>query len=104
MSLAASPSYAQTMARSVDLSEAARNFAALAEEVLAGQEVILSKAGKPVIKLVALGSDEIEITGAKESYRKLGAGAKFLENFDWDKWEESDGDLERVWKKLGYMD
>jgi antitoxin (DNA-binding transcriptional repressor) of toxin-antitoxin stability system len=97
------PSYAQTMTRSVDLGDAAKSFAVLAEEALAGEEIIFSQDGKPVMKLVALSPDEVEARGAKKPYRKLGAGAKFLEDFDWEQWEQSDKDLERVWKKFGHM-
>ncbi len=96
-------SYAQTMARSVDINDAGNSLPKLANEVLAGQEVIFSQNGMPVMKLVALSPDEVEARGAKKPYRKLGAGAKFLEDFDWEQWEQSDKDLERVWKKFGHM-
>jgi antitoxin (DNA-binding transcriptional repressor) of toxin-antitoxin stability system len=91
------------MTRSVDLRDAAKSFAVLAEEALAGEEIIFSQDGRPVMKLVALSPDEVEARGAKKPYRKLGAGAKFLEDFDWEQWEQSDKDLERVWKKFGHM-
>lgn len=97
------PSYAQTMTRSVEINDAGNSLPELATEVLAGQEVILSQNGNPVMKLVALSPDERQTRGVKKHYRKLGTGAKFLEDFDWEQWEQSDKDLERVWKKFGYM-
>jgi antitoxin (DNA-binding transcriptional repressor) of toxin-antitoxin stability system len=103
LSLATSSSYAQTMARFVDINEAGTSLPDLAEEVLAGQEVIFSRDGKPVMKLVSLSAEELQSPDVEGHYRKLGEGAKFLEDFDWDQWEESDRDMERVWKKLGYM-
>lgn len=95
--------YAQVMTRSVDINDSANSLPNLADEVLSGQEVIFLRDGKPVMKLVSLKAEEIQAPRVKGHYRKLGEGAKFLEDFDWGRWEESDKDMERVWKKFGYM-
>lgn len=95
--------YAQVMTRSVDINDSANSLPKLADEVLSGQEVIFSRNGKPVMKLVSLKAEEIQAPRVNGEYRKLGQGAKFLEDFDWDQWEKSDRDMERVWKKFGYM-
>jgi hypothetical protein len=55
------------------------------------------------MKLVSLRAEEIQAPRVNGEYRKLGEGAIFLEDFDWDQWEESDKDMERIWKKFGYM-
>jgi antitoxin (DNA-binding transcriptional repressor) of toxin-antitoxin stability system len=91
------------MARSVDINNPANSFPKLAAEVLSGQEVVFSRDGKPVMKLVPLNAEEINSPRADGHYRKLGEGAKFLEDFDWERWEKSDRAMERIWKKFGYM-
>ena len=96
--------YAQVMTRSVDINDSANSLPKLADEVLSGQEVIFSRDGKPVMKLVSVNAEEMQSPRLEGHYRKLGEGAKFLEDFDWDQWEKSDRDMERVWKKFGYMD
>jgi antitoxin (DNA-binding transcriptional repressor) of toxin-antitoxin stability system len=103
LSLSISQAYAQDMTRSVDINDLANSLPKLADEVLSGQEVIFSRDGKPVMKLVSLKAEGIQAPRVKGHYRKLGEGAKFLEDFDWDQWEESDKDMQRVWKKFGYM-
>jgi len=95
--------YAQVMTRSVDINDSANSLPKLADEVLSGQEVIFSRDGKPVMKLVSLRAEEIQAPRVNGEYRKLGEGAIFLEDFDWDQWEESDKDMERIWKNFGYM-
>jgi antitoxin (DNA-binding transcriptional repressor) of toxin-antitoxin stability system len=87
----------------VDINDSANSLPKLADEVLSGQEVIFSRDGKPVMKLVSLRAEEIQAPRVNCEYRKLGEGAIFLEDFDWDQWEESDKDMERIWKKFGYM-
>ena len=103
LSLSISQAYAQVMTRSVDINDSANSLPKLADEVLSGQEVIFSRDGKPVMKLVSINAEEMQAPSSKGHYRKLGEGAKFLEDFDWDQWEKSDRDMERVWKKFGYM-
>jgi antitoxin (DNA-binding transcriptional repressor) of toxin-antitoxin stability system len=103
LSLCISQAYAQDMTRSVDINDSANSLPKLADEVLSGQEVIFSRDGKPVMKLVSINAEEMQAPSSKGHYRKLGEGAKFLEDFDWDQWEKSDRDMERVWKKFGYM-
>jgi antitoxin (DNA-binding transcriptional repressor) of toxin-antitoxin stability system len=103
LSIPDAQAYAQVMTRSVDINDSANSLPKLADEVLSGQEVIFSRDGKPVMKLVSINAEEMQAPSSKGHYRKLGEGAKFLEDFDCDKWEKSDRDMERVWKKFGYM-
>ncbi len=60
-----------------NISEAKAHLSALIEKVLAGQEVIIGKAGKPVAKLVQYErSDEARYPGA------LRGKIKIADNFD----------------------
>jgi prevent-host-death family protein len=103
LSAETAPSYAESMIRTVNISDAKANLSKLADEVSSGDEVIVSRSGKPVMKLVSLNAQDMQSPRPNGHYRKLGAGAIFLEDFDWDLWDESDRDMERIWKKFGYM-
>jgi prevent-host-death family protein len=95
LSPATSSSYAQTMARSVDIHDAGNTLPELAEAVLAGQEVILSKAGKQVIRLVPIEpvrSDQV-LTN-----RKLGFAADLLTDFSWEEWEASHEEFRKLFR------
>lgn len=98
------PSYAKSMTRTVKISDAKANLSKLADEVSSGEEVIVSRAGKPVMKLVALTSLEIEAAKPKVFDRKLGYGRKFAPDFTWEQWEESEREMEKMWRKFGYID
>ena len=92
------------MIRTVTISEAKANLSRLADDIAAGEKVVVSRAGKPVMKLVALSQEEIESADSKGYFRKLGKGAKYLENFSWEDWEESEREMEAIWRKFGYID
>jgi antitoxin (DNA-binding transcriptional repressor) of toxin-antitoxin stability system len=100
LSLATSPSYAQTMARSVDLSEAEKNFAALAEEVLAGEEIVFSKEGVQVLKLVRVDQPDKAAESAKKTYLPLGAWAHYDPDFDFDAWDALDEEVRKLFKNM----
>jgi prevent-host-death family protein len=104
LSAAEAPSYAKAMTRTVKISEAKVTLSKLADEVSSGEEVIVSRAGKPVMKLVALSALEIEAAKPKVFDRKLGYGRKFAPDFTWEQWEESERDMEEMWRKFGYID
>ena len=86
------------------ISEAKANLSRLADDIAAGEEAVVSRAGKPVMKLVALSQEEIESADSKSYFRKLGEGAKYLEHFSWEDWEESEREMEAIWRKFGYID
>jgi prevent-host-death family protein len=104
LSAAEAPSYAKAMTRTVNISDAKANLSKLADEVCSGEEVIVSRAGKPVMKLVALSALEIEAAKPKVFDRKLGYGRKYAPDFTWEHWEESERDMEEMWRKFGYID
>lgn len=100
LSLATSSSYAQTMARSIDLSEAEKNFAAIAEEVLAGEEIVFSKEGVQVLKLVRVDQPDKGSELAKKTYLPLGAWAHYDPDFDFDAWDALDEDVRKLFKNM----
>ena len=104
LSGATTPSYAEAMIRIVNISEAKANLSKLADEVASGDEVIVSRAGKPVMKLVALTDLELAVEKPKVMNRKLGSGRKHAPDFTWEQWEESEKWMEQIWRKFGYID
>jgi prevent-host-death family protein len=104
LSAAQAPSYAKSMTRTVNISDAKANLSKLANEVAKGEEVIVSRSGEPVMKLVALTPLELEAARPKVINRKLGYGRKFAPDFTWEQWEESERQMEKVWRKFGYID
>jgi prevent-host-death family protein len=95
LSLATSPSYAQTMTRTVNISEAKANLSKLADEVASGEEVIVSRAGKPVMKLVPI----ITVpTDRVQTNRKLGFAADLLTDFSWEEWEASHDEFRKLFR------
>ena len=87
--------YAQDMTRLVDIKDAGSSFTALADEVLAGQEVVFSQEGKPVLKLVLLESDSSDHTTTD---RKLGFAADLLTDFSWDEWHASHDEFRKLFR------
>lgn len=104
LSLPTASSYAQGMARTVNISEAKANLSKLAEEVSSGEEVIVSRSGEPLIKMVALTAEEKKAAKAKKLPRDLWVTAKYFEGFDWEAWEQLDEEMNAIWRKFGYMD
>jgi len=87
-----------------NFSEAKVTLSKLADEVSSGKEVIDSRAGKPVMKLVAVTALELEAANPKAKNRKLGYGRKYAPDFTWEQWEESEREMEKIWRKFGYID
>ena len=79
------------MTKQVNKYEAKTHFSKLAEEVEAGAEIIVARAGKPVLKLV-----KIEETAVN---RKLGWAAHLFEDFDWDAWDALDIEVAAMWNQ-----
>lgn len=98
------PSYAERMIRTVNISEAKANLSKLAEEVSSGQEMIISRSGKPMMKLVPLTDQEVEAFSPKTSNGLLGKYAEEFKDFDWEEWDRLDEEVHKIWRKFGYMD
>ena len=98
------PSYAQGMTRTVNISDAKANLSRLADEVALGEEVIVSRSGKPLMKLVALSADEKKVSAARKLPRDLWVTAKYFQGFDWEEWDRLDEEVQDIWRKFGYMD
>jgi antitoxin (DNA-binding transcriptional repressor) of toxin-antitoxin stability system len=96
--------YAQDMTRTVKISEAKVTLSKLADEVSSGEEVIVSRAGIPVMKLVAVTAMELDAANTKAKNRKLGYGRKYAPDFTWEQWEESEREMEKIWRQFGYID
>jgi prevent-host-death family protein len=77
------------MGKQVNIHHAKTHFSKLVEEVEAGAEITIARAGKPVLKLVKIEEPKVN--------RKLG-WASDLE-IDWDAWEEPDEEMAKLWEK-----
>lgn len=100
MSDSVAEGYAQDMGRTVNIQEAKANLSRLALDVEAGEEIIIARGGKPVMKLVPLEQADHEVIAPIKMNRKLGLGAKYDPNFDWEGWEALDEDVLRLFKDL----
>jgi prevent-host-death family protein len=74
--------------KQVSLYEAKTHLSKLVDEAAAGEEIIVTKNGKPVAKLGPLAP-------AKMAPRKLGLWNEANKNFDWDKWERTSKALDK---------
>lgn len=96
-------SYAQNMARSVDIVEAEKSLSKLADEVASGQEITVSKDGLPIMKLVPLTVSAAKSLSSGKREFKLGYAREHLKDFSWEEWEQSEMELERIFKHFGHM-
>jgi prevent-host-death family protein len=71
LSAATAPSYAEAMIRTVNISDAKANLSKLADDVALGEEVIVARSGKPLMKLVALSEAEKNASEARKLPRDL---------------------------------
>jgi prevent-host-death family protein len=104
LSGATAPSYAEAMIRTVNISDAKANLSKLADEVASGDQVIVSKAGKPVMKLVPLTPQEAAAFEPKTLNGLMGKYAEEFKDFDWEEWDRLDDEVRKIWRKFGYMD
>jgi prevent-host-death family protein len=98
------PSYAKNMTRTVNISDAKANLSKLADEVESGHEIIVSRLGRPTMKLVPLSLQEVEDFTPRRVNRVLGKYAEEFKDFDWDEWDRLDEEMHKIWRKFGYMD
>jgi antitoxin (DNA-binding transcriptional repressor) of toxin-antitoxin stability system len=95
LSAAETSSYAHLMTRSVDLSEAGANLPQLAQEVAAGEEIVVTHSGKSLMKLVPIDS---ESSDSEPIDRKLGFAADLLTDFSWEEWEASHEEFRKLFR------
>ena len=100
LSATQAPSYAKAMTRTVNISEAKANLSKLADDVSLGEEVIVSRSGKPVMKLVPLDGSESLSDSKVKMNRPLGAWAHFDPDFDFEAWDALDEDVRKLFKHL----
>jgi len=96
LSDAETSSYAHLMTRSVDLSEAGANLPQLAQEVAAGEEIVVTHSGKSLMKLVPIDS---ESSDSEPIDRKLGFAADLLTDFSWEEWEASHEEFRKLFRE-----
>jgi hypothetical protein len=97
-------SYAEIMARSVDINEVGSRLPELADCVLSGEEVLFSKNGKDFLQLVPVAGAETNSQGLGKVGLNLGCGIPFAPDFTWEQWEESEIEMEKIWRQHGYLD
>ena len=95
LSGAETSSYAQVMTRSVDISEAGANLPQLAQEVAAGEEIVVTHSGKSLMKLVPIDSEPLD---SEPIDRKLGFAADLLTDFSWEEWEASHEEFRKLFR------
>jgi antitoxin (DNA-binding transcriptional repressor) of toxin-antitoxin stability system len=95
LSDAETSSYAHLMTRSVDLSEVGANLPQLAQEVAAGEEIVVTHSGKSLMKLVPIDS---ESSDSEPIDRKLGFAADLLTDFSWEEWEASHEEFRKLFR------
>jgi antitoxin (DNA-binding transcriptional repressor) of toxin-antitoxin stability system len=97
-------SYAEIMARSVDINEVGSRLPELADCVLSGEEVLFSKNGKDFLQLVPVAGADTNYQGLGKVGLNLGCGIPFAPDFTWDQWEESEKEMENIWRQHGHLD
>jgi antitoxin (DNA-binding transcriptional repressor) of toxin-antitoxin stability system len=97
-------SYAEIMARSVDIHEVGSRLPELADCVLSGEEVLFSKNGKDFLQLVPVAGAETNSQGIGKVGLNLGCGIPFAPDFTWEQWEESEKEMEKIWRQHGHLD
>ncbi len=82
------------MTRQVNIHDAKTHFSKLVDEVERGGDVVIARAGKPVLRLVRIEADVMP--------RTLGFGKDSLKGFSQSEWNALDTDLASMfdWAKL----
>ena len=86
------------MAKQVNIHAAKTHFSKLCEEVESGGEVVIARAGKPILKLVRVEAEPI--------LRKLGWASHLADKFDQDFWDSLDRNANEDvnWEGFDYPD
>ena len=80
------------MAKTVNVHEAKTHFSKLLQEVEAGEDIVVARAGKPVAKLIPVSSEP--------AGRTLGVGLRYIKDFDWETWDELDKEVGALFRGL----
>lgn len=90
--------YDRSMVHQVNIHEAKTHFSKLVEEVENGGEVVVARAGKPILRLVKV--EEVPTP------RQLGFAKDCFVNFSQQAWDELDADVAAMfdWSKLDRAD
>ena len=82
------------MTRQVNIHDAKTHFSKLVDEVEHGGDVVIARAGKPVLRLVRIEADAMP--------RKLGFAKDSLRGFSQTEWDALDADVASMfdWTKL----
>ena len=75
--------------KQVSLYEAKTQLSKLVDEAAAGEEIIITKNGKPMARLVACNKE------TKQEPRKLGQWNEANKHYDWAKWERTSKALDK---------
>ena len=100
LSLSNSEAYAQVMARLVDINDPGINFSALAQEALAGEEIIFSRDGNPALRLVRVQPEGSTEGDSEISVLPPGAWAHYDPDFDFDAWDALDEDVRKLFTDM----
>ncbi|MBI1866898.1 MAG: type II toxin-antitoxin system prevent-host-death family antitoxin [Methylocystis sp.] len=70
------------------------NLSKLIDAALRGEEVIIAKSGKPIVKLIAVEPPKLAI-----DRKKFFGALKGQFGFDWDEWKRMDREIERLFNE-----
>ena len=93
-------SYAQNVARSVEMSEAGMSLAKLAKDVQSGQEIVVTVNGVPVMRLVPIEGGDGLLDSKAKAFLSAGSWAHLQPDFDWDLWDSLDEEVRKLFKNL----
>jgi prevent-host-death family protein len=97
------------MSRKVTLYEAQTKLAQLIEDAARGEEIVIAKNGKPLVKLIPAHPASAVLPPVDKGKRKLGQWAKYLTPEQrkqlgsaewWRRWQETDAEILRDFKVL----
>lgn len=107
------------MRKIVNIYQAKTHLSRLVEDVEAGVEVIIARAGTPILRMVKL-EDEQPLTRVEESktdcqsfevedldgppVRKLGFAAHLFDGYDWDEFEKIDRQYKEMFSQMKFAD
>ena len=86
--------YDPSVARQVNIHEAKTHFSKLVEEVERGEDIVIARAGKPILRLVKLEESTVP--------RSLGFAEDCFVNFTQEAWDALDADVAAMfnWDKF----
>lgn len=90
------------MAKQVNIHAAKTHFSKLVEEVEAGADIVIARAGKPVMRLVKYEPQELEERAVP---RALGFAKHLFEDFDQEAFDAADAEIYASinWNKFDYL-